>query len=185
MSRLSRVTTSIVVRELKEIFSRYGVPDTLVTNNGTPFSSAEFTSFVRTWKFDHVTSSPRDPHSNGKAENAVKTVKQLFTKCKQSGQSEFQALLDWRNIPTEGMKTNPAQRLMGRRCKTLLSLAGRLLQPRHLTEQDSQDLLGPKERPAFYYNRSAKTKPLEPIEPGEREFIFDSQDSKCGQQALV
>ena len=96
VSRLSRVTTSSVVRELKEIFARYGVPDTLVTDNGTQFSSAEFAVFARTWNFDHVTSSPRYPQSNGKAENAVKTVKQLFTKCKQSGQSEFQALLDWR-----------------------------------------------------------------------------------------
>ena len=116
VSRLSRVTTSSVVRELRKIFARYGVPDTLVTDNGTQFSSAEFAVFTRTWNFNHVTSSPRYPQSIGKAENAVKTVKQLFTKCKQSGQSEFQALLDWRNTPTEGMKTSPAQRFMGRRC---------------------------------------------------------------------
>ena len=56
---------------------------------------------------------------------------------------------------------------MGRHCKTLLPIAVRLLQPSHSTEQDSQDLLGRKERQAFFYNPSAKTKPLEPIEPGE------------------
>ena len=136
-----------------------------VTDNGTQFASAEFAVFARTWSFDHVTSSPRHPQSNGKAENAVKTVKQLFTKCRQSGQSEFQALLDWRNTPTEGMQTSPAQRLIGRRCKTLLPIAGQLLQPRHSTEQDAQDVLGRKERQAFFYNK--KTKPLEPIAPGE------------------
>ena len=126
MSCLSRVTTPSVVRELKEIFARYGVPDTLVTNNGMQFSSAKFAVFTRPWDFDHVRSSPKYPQSNGKAENAVKTVKQLFTKCKQSGQSEFQALLDWRNTPTEGMKTSPTQRLMGRRCKTIPPIAGEL-----------------------------------------------------------
>ena len=34
---------------------------------------------------------------------------QLFTKCRQSGQSELQALLDWRNTPTEGLQTSPAR----------------------------------------------------------------------------
>ena len=70
------------------------------------------------------------PQSNGKAENAVKTVKRLFSKCKEAGRSEFQALLNWRNTPSAGMGINPPQRLMGRRCKTLLQVAGSLLQPR-------------------------------------------------------
>ena len=68
-------------------------------------------------------SAPRYPQSNGKAENAIKTVKCLFKKCKQAGQSEFLALLDWRNTPTEGIRTRPAERLMGRRCRTLLPVA--------------------------------------------------------------
>ena len=183
--RLSRVTTSSVVRELKEIFARYGIPNTLVTDNGTQFSSAEFAVFARTWNFDHVTSSLRYPQSNGKAENAVKTVKQLFTKCKQSGQAEFLALPDWRNTPTERMKTSPAQRLMERHCKTILPIAGHLLQPSYPIEQDSQDLLGRKERQAFYYNRSLRKPNRWSQLSQERQFIFDSKDSRCGQQALV
>ena len=184
VSRLSRVTTSSVVRELKEIFARYGIPDTLVTDNGTQFSSAEFAVSARTWNFDHVTSSPRYPQSNGKAENAVKTVEQLFTKCKQSCQSEFQALLDWRNTPTEGMKTSPAQRLMGRCCKTLLPIAGRLLQPSYPTEQDSQDLLARKKEKLSTTTRVRRPNRWSRLSQ-ERQFVFDSQDSKCGQQALV
>ena len=113
------------------MFARYGIPDVLVTGNGPQFSSAEFAVFAKTWMFQHTTSSPYHPQSNGKAENAVKTVKRLFTKCQQSGhkRSEFLALLDWRNTPTEGVGTSPAQRLMGRRCKTLLPVASTLLQP--------------------------------------------------------
>ena len=116
VARLNTATSRNVIKEMKAVFSRYGIPDVLVTYNGPQFASAEFAIFAKTWMFKHSTSSPYHPQSNGKAENAVKTVKRLFTKCKESGQSEFLALLDWRNTPTEGIGTSPAQRLMGRRC---------------------------------------------------------------------
>ena len=92
-----------------------------------------------------VRSSPLpNLQSNGKAEKAVQTVKTLFRKCKASGTSEFQALLDWRNMPTAGIGTSPAQHLMGRCCKTLLPIAGSLLQPNFPTEEDTRKLLGTK-----------------------------------------
>ena len=136
-----------------------------MTDNGPQFASAEFAVFGKTWMFQHTTSSPHYPQSNGKAENAVKTVKRLFTKCKESGQSEFIALLDWRNTPTKGVGTSPAQRLMGRRCKTLLPVAGALLQPRHSTTEETRALTGRKHRQQFYYDKH--TKPLHPINTGE------------------
>ena len=77
------VTTRLLLKELKAVFARFGIPDTLVTNNGPQFVSAELAVFARTWEFDHVTSSPKYPQSNSKAENAVKTVKSLFKKCKE------------------------------------------------------------------------------------------------------
>ena len=121
--------------------------------------------FAKTWMFEHVTSSPTYPQSNGKAERAVQTVKRLFKKCKTSKGSEFQALLDWRNTPTAGIGTSPAQRLFGRRCKTLLPVAGSLLQPSYPTEEDTRKLIGTKQRQKFHYNKHSK--PLEPIVVGE------------------
>ena len=137
VARITSITSKSIIKELKAVFARFGIPEVLVTDNGTQFSSAEFSVFARTWGFDHVTSSPRYPQSNGKAENAVKTVKRLFKKCKQAGQSEFLALLEWRNTPTESIGTSPAQRLMGRRCRTLLPVAANLLKPRYDTEADT------------------------------------------------
>ena len=114
------------------------MPDTLVTDNGPQFAPTEFLAFAKSWGFQHVTSSPRYPQSNGKAENAVKTVKWLFTKCGDAGQSEFQALLDWRNTPTEGVRTSPVQRFLGRRCKTLLPITKAQLIPKFPTAADTQ-----------------------------------------------
>ena len=108
VAHVQSVTTRSIIKELKAVFARFSIPNTLVTNNGPQFASAEFAVFARTWEFDHVTSSPKYPHSNGKAENAVKTVKSIFKKYKESGRSEFLALLDWCNTPTEGIGTSPA-----------------------------------------------------------------------------
>ena len=95
----------------------------------------------------------------------MKTIKRLFKKCKESGQSEFLALLNWRNTPTEGIGPSPAQRLMGRRCKTLLPMASTLLKPRYDTEAEEKALTIRRQKQERYYNRS--TKPLKPINPGE------------------
>ena len=123
VARINTITLRAVIKELKAVFARFGIPDTLITDNGPQFSSAEFSVFAKTWMFDHKTSSPTYPQSNGKAENVVQTVKRLFAKCKSSGGSELQALLDWRSTPTAGIGSSPAQRLFGCRCKTLLPVA--------------------------------------------------------------
>ena len=152
------------------MFSRYGVPDTLVTDNGPCFASSEFKKFALVrGDFEYVTSSPRYPQSNGKAENAVRTIERLFTKCRATGISEFQGLLDWRNTPSEGMDTSPAQRLMGRRCKTLLPTPETLLKPRFSPLNDANKLRIQKERQRKYYNRGKRALP--PIKPGETVHI--------------
>ena len=89
---MTTTTSRSIIKALKELFARYGVPDFMVSDNGPQFSSAEFTAFANTWNFDHKT-SPHYHQSNGKAENAVRTVKRLLRKCKDSGQSEFLSLM--------------------------------------------------------------------------------------------
>lgn len=165
VSRFHAVTTKALVRELKTIFARCGIPEILVTDNGPQFAPKEFEAFAKSWSFNHITASPRYPQSNGKVVNAVKTVKRLFEKCKESGVSEFQALLDWRNTPTEGMATSPAQRLMGRRYRTLLPTSESLLRPSYSLRDDVRAMSDKKRRQKEYYDRHAK--PLPNVSPGE------------------
>ena len=114
VARLNTVTTRSVLRgvvaDVRQIWSA-GCP---CHGQRPQFASAEFAVFVKQKGITHVTSSPHYAQSNGKSENAVKTLKLLFVKAKQSGESEYMALLDWRNTPSEGMSTSPAQRIMGR-----------------------------------------------------------------------
>ncbi|UYV67569.1 hypothetical protein LAZ67_5001246, partial [Cordylochernes scorpioides] len=69
MIQLDRLTANVVVRSCKSIFARHGIPETVVSDNGTQFGAArEFANFARQYGFTHVTSSPRFPQSNGMAE---------------------------------------------------------------------------------------------------------------------
>ena len=81
-----------------------------MTDNATQFSSFEFKSFTSELDIEHITSSPHYPQSNGKAENAVKTVKRLFSRCRDSGYNEYLALIGFNNTPTEGVGLSPSQR---------------------------------------------------------------------------
>jgi len=90
-----KATTNTVSKALKTILARYGMADVRISDNGPQFVSKEFATFARKWGLDHITSSPHCPQSNRKAENVVRKVKCLFTKCRKSNYSEFLALMDW------------------------------------------------------------------------------------------
>ena len=77
-----------------------------------------------------MTSSPHHHTSNGKAESAVKVMKNLFKKALRAGRDPWLASLEYRNTPVETVGSSPAQRLMSRRTKTLMPTASTLLCPR-------------------------------------------------------
>ena len=159
VTRLSSSTSFAVIKAMKEIFARFGIPDELVSDNGPQFASSEFKKFADSWSFRHTTSSPGYPQSNGKAEQAVQTVKRIFRKCKETGQSEYLALLEWRNTPSEGMTYSPAERLLGRQCKTMMPATTKSLEPRFTSDKDKEELMKRKEKQKHHYDRRAKTLP--------------------------
>ena len=50
----------------------------------------------------------------------LKTAKNLLKKSKAAGTDFYLALLAGRNTPSEGLESSPAQRMLGRRTRTLI-----------------------------------------------------------------
>ena len=78
---------------LQELFSIEGTPDEIMSDNGPPFSSKEFNSFLSGLGIRHTTSSPNYPQSNGFIERQVQTVKRLMEKASATGRSFQEALV--------------------------------------------------------------------------------------------
>lgn len=154
VGELRSTNSSDIIRFLKQQFSRHGIPNVLVTDNGPQFSSSEFTTFSSTWEFKHVTSSPTHAKSNGKAESAVKVVKKMFKKAHRDSKDPWLALLDQRNTPTQGVGSSPAQRLMSRRTRTLLPIAANLLYPK-VEEGVTKMLKLKRQKAKSYHDRSS------------------------------
>ena len=151
-----------------------------MTDNGSQIVSQEFIQFTTDWEFKHVTSSPRYPKSNGKAESAVKVAKNLFKKAIKDGKDPWSALLDYRNTPTEGMKSSPALRLMSRRTRTLLPTATSLPHPK-VVEGVEDQIKQKKQKAKYYHDRTAKLLPE--IEVGQEVRVAPTERSKPWKSA--
>ena len=178
VERLTSKTAEEVVNKLKAPLTRHGVPDQLVLDNGQSFSSAKFQEFAKNYGFKHVTSSPTYPQSNRKAENAVKTAKNLLFKAFKSELDLNLALPDWRNTTTETLNSSPIQRLFGKRTMSRPPISNQLLKPRFPEEVGQKSKLQ-KAKQSVYYNKGAKE--LEKLRPGDI-MRFQSSTSQLGKK---
>ena len=117
-------TSQTTIRKLQSIFATHGLPEMLVSDNGTAFTSMEFQEFVKQNGIRHVTSAPYHPASNGLAERAVQTFKSAL---KRSDGSNIEAhllrfLARYRITPHSTTGVAPAVMLMGRRPRSHLDL---------------------------------------------------------------
>lgn len=172
VAQLGSMTTAAVVKHLKNIFARFGIPNKLISDNGPQFSSSEFKDFVNQWEIDHVTSSPLYPRSNGLAERNVQTVKKLMIKAREESTDWEVALLNFRNTPISNEEFSPAQLLMGRRLNTKLPSTTKALKPilvkTEVTKKKREINL---QRSKHVYNHG--TRPLPLLTPGDEVRMRD------------
>jgi transposase InsO family protein len=134
VSAIPNTLASTVVQHTKSIFARFGIPKIVVSDNGAQYSSHQYKTFAKEWGFQHDTSSPRYPKSNGFVERVIQTVKKTIKKTLKSGDDPCLALLALRSTPGTDNSPSPAFKLMNRNLRTPLPLIK--------TEKISPTLLG-------------------------------------------
>ena len=92
---LPDLSAETTVLRCKAQFARHGQPDRVITDCGPQFDCETFKRFAKEWDFEHVKSSPRHPKFNGKAESAVKIVKNLCKKAACAGNDSWLAVQQW------------------------------------------------------------------------------------------
>ena len=68
---MKSTTTAATVLQLRKLFSAYGLPEQLVSDNGPQFSSTEFTEFLTKNGAKHIKSVPYHTSSNGAVERFI------------------------------------------------------------------------------------------------------------------
>lgn len=120
---MSRTNATNVIKVLRSTFARFGLPNELVSDQGPPFTSAEFQSFLNNNGIKQSFSPAYHPSSNGAAENAVKICKRAIKKAYRDRLDIDTALqtflLAYRNTPHSSTGESPAMLLQRRslRCR--------------------------------------------------------------------
>ena len=140
------MTASTTIEMLRGLFSSYGLPETIVSDNGPGFISKEFQKFTTANGIRHIVSPPYHPASNGAAERAVQVVKQALRKhvldIRDSGRSLQHRLsnflLRYRCTPDTVTGQSPAELFLKRPLRNSFSLLKPNLRQRIEMQQDNQ-----------------------------------------------
>lgn len=123
---LQYATSTTTIKVLQRLFSQFGNPKVLVSDNGTQFTSQEFEQFLKQRGVTHLTSAPYFPATNGAAERCVQTFKRAMVPEKRAGQSFYEAvnnfLQQYRATPHATTGESPAKLFLRREVRTRLAL---------------------------------------------------------------
>ena len=150
---------------MKTWFSRHGIPEKVVSDSASYYSSQEFQDFITEWDILHVQSSPHYPQSDGLAGSCVKRAKMMLTKVKQTGQDPLIALLEYRTTALCA-GYSPAEHLMGRKIRSFLPTPTNQFVPIAINHQEIRSQLEQqKNKQKNKYDMHSRA--LKPLEQGQ------------------
>ena len=121
---VSKADTKSTIEVCRKFFCQYGLPNQVVSDNGTQFTSAEFKEFCKQNGIVHTYSAPYHQSSNGQAERFVQTIKKgLKMNGAEDGKSMKKLnnfLFAYRITPNSVTGITPSELFLGRLIKSRL-----------------------------------------------------------------
>ncbi|XP_064653028.1 uncharacterized protein K02A2.6-like [Lineus longissimus] len=168
-------TAELTVEKLRTTFAMFGIPDTIVSDNGTNFVSEVFQTFMSRNGVKHIKVAPKHPASNGLAERAVQSVKEGIDKL-VSGSIETKMarfLFKYRSTPHATTGRTPAEMMFNRQIKTHLDL----LHP------DVRATVGEKQgKQKLYHDTHAKERNFE---VGDKVYVTNFSSGPCWLKGVI
>ena len=153
---VNSATSSTTIERLRQIFATHGLPETMVSDNGTVFSSMEFLEFCSRNHIRHIRTAPYHPASNGQVERAVQTFKDAKDAMKRNSSDSIETrvsrfLFHYRITPHTTTGVSPAELMLGRQLRSHLSLV----------RQNATQLASRQQKQKEYYDRRTREKTVE------------------------
>ena len=121
LRKIPNTSTHLVIKKLGMIFTEFGCPFVLKSDNGLCYTSREFHDFLEFYQVHHIISSPHYPQSNGFAEVLVGILKKLIEKSVKDGKLWNHGLFEYRVTPLSGNLPSTLEALTGCKLRTSLS----------------------------------------------------------------
>ena len=128
---MTSTTASKTISTLRELFARFGIPQQLVSDNGSHFVLEEFKQFMFANGVKHIKISPYHPALNGAVERMVQTLKLALKADHKKGVPLDKALanflLQCTITPPATTGVSPYSLMMSRGIRTRLDLLNLIL----------------------------------------------------------
>ena len=131
-------SSSVTIELLRSVFSQFGLPETVVSDNSSCFVSEEFQQFLKCNGVKQINSALYHPSSNGLAERAIQIVKRGLKKTTYGSIKSriAKVLFAYCTAPHCTTGSSPAKLLLGRQLRTRLDL----LKPNTAAQVESKRL---------------------------------------------
>lgn len=159
----------------KRIFSTYGIPNVLVSDNFSAFKSEEFTDFTRKLGITQKFIAPYFPATNGQVERYVQIIKDSLNKMDNSKNCESDLqdiLLQYRITPHSVTGFSPSELMFGRNIQSKLDfMKSRLQKPKSPIYNENKKIR------EFKYNQRVEAKNYS----GNKLWVFGRITERTGR----
>ena len=114
------MTEPTLINCLRNVFARFGIPETLVSDNGPSLIAKGLEQWLFNCGCEHLTTAEYHPKSNGLAERMVRSFKEhvRVNRAHNISVASDRFLIGYRNIPHKTTGVSPSTLMFGRSMRT-------------------------------------------------------------------